>query len=157
VSNYQTIALLDTSTGREVRRLSTNYLGAIALAFSPDGKLLASVDNSNRIQLREVADGKLVTQLQAAGPQRRLASVAFSGDGKILSAGTQFFNQQQGEVHVWEVPGGKPLRRVETLQNNTVRSALSADGKVLATWGNYMSRRPGNNLEPGQTVQLWEV
>jgi WD40 repeat protein len=165
VSNYQTIALLDTRTGREVRRLSTNYLGATALAFSPDGKLIASVDNSNRIQLREVATGRLVVQLQTAGAQKplppggnpRLASVTFSADGKFVSAGTQFFNRQQGEVHVWEVPSGKALRRVETLQNNTVRSALSADGKLLATWGQYSSPGAGNNPEPGKTIQLWEV
>jgi WD40 repeat protein len=167
VGNYQNIALLDTRTGREVRRLSTNFLGATALAFSPDGKLLASIDNSNRVQLREVEGGKLVAQLQAQaagaekppppGGQPRLMSLAFSGDGKFVSAGTQFFNKPQGEVYVWEVPGGKFVRRVEALQNNSVRSALSGDGKILATWGQYFARGPQNDPGPGQTVQLWDV
>jgi WD40 repeat protein len=158
--NYQSIVLFEAATGRQVRQLGTNPMGANTLTFSPDGKTLAAVDNTNRVQLRALADGKVVTQLQAPmaqGRPARLVAAAFSGDGKTLVAGTEFFGQGSGTVHLWEVSSGKLLRSIDVLQNTRVFGALSADGKTLVTWGQYAHRGAGNDPEPGRTIQIWDA
>jgi WD40 repeat protein len=159
VSN-QMIALFDAATGKEVRRLGTTYIGALALAFAPDGKALASVNASNgRVQLWDPANGTSLAEFQGQGPQSRLVSVGFSGDGKTLAAGTEVFGQQQCVALVWDVAGRKEVARVEVLQNYRVMTALSGDGKTLATWGMWINRGVGgiNNQEASQTIQLWNV
>ncbi len=154
----QGITLLDAVTGKEVRRLVNGYVGANALIFSPDGKALAGVNGAGRVQLWDIRNGNSLGEFQAQGPQSRLISLTFSGDGKALAAGNEVFGQQQAIVHVWEIAGRKQLARVEAVQNYRVLTALSGDGKVLATWGTYINRNGGmHNPEPAQTIQLWDV
>jgi WD40 repeat protein len=155
--NYQTLVFFDPATGRQLRQDSPGFVSAQSLTFSPDGKTLASLDHSNRVQLRSAADGKPIRQLQAPGAQQRVLSAAFSGDGKILAAGVESFNQSAGSIHLWEAASGTYLRRIDVLQNFRVLGALSADGKLLVTWGSYANRGPGPNAEPGRTLQLWDV
>src|SRR5262249_49038007 len=93
----------------------------------------------------------------------RTAWLAFSGDGKTVSGSIENFNQNKFSVHVWEAATGKETANVEVVQNNQIKSALSHDGALLATWG-YYTPRPnelmnanGNTPEHGRTIQIWQV
>jgi len=130
------------------------------VAFSPDGKFLASGSNDKTIRLWEVATGKA----QATLPNTvSIYAVAFSPDGKTLaSAGGfqplaevsfQHFNEipkeldfkEFGEVKLWDLTTGKArvFFRGDAGRINSV--AFSANGKILASGG-----RDG-------AVRLWEV
>jgi WD40 repeat protein len=99
-----------------------------ALAFSPDGKLLA-VPGSREVLLHSI-DG--------SGPPRRLVglsdrilSLAFSKDGSMLVAagGTP---ARFGEIQIWDVASGK-LRRSMTLTGDTVFGvSISPDASRIA-------------------------
>src|SRR5262249_6039135 len=85
----------------------------------------------------------------------------FSANSRFLTAGDK--RHPPGEpcpVRVWEIATGKEVATVEPLQNNYLSVALSADGKLLATGGQYSGRGAGKSEDErkrSQTVQLWDV
>lgn len=99
-----------------------------ALAFSPDGKLLATP--GNREVLLHSLDG-LAPPRRFVGLSDRILSLAFSKDGSILVAagGTP---ARFGEIQVWDVATGK-LRRSMTLTGDTVFGvSISPDASRIA-------------------------
>src|SRR5262249_30360558 len=71
-----------------------------SLAFSPDGKALASARGAAAVHLWEVATGKQRAVLKGHGGGVRC--VAFSPDGQTLASGNW-----DGTVRLWEVATGK--------------------------------------------------
>jgi WD40 repeat protein len=78
------------ATGHELRSLE-----GWALAFSPDGKSLATAAD-NRVMLWDVDSGAKQQTLHQ--PAAEVSAVAFSADGTLLAAPCR-----DGTVHVWEV------------------------------------------------------
>jgi WD40 repeat protein len=70
------------------------------VAFSSDGKLLASGSTDRTIKLWDVASGQHKASLQ--GPTGAVHSVAFSSDGKLLASGSGEFGKP-GEIKLWGV------------------------------------------------------
>jgi WD40 repeat protein len=106
----------------------------IALAFSPDGKMLAAAAEPEKLgMIAEVrlwgVAGREVRHTLSEG-SRRLAAVAFSPDGRILATGGE-----DGAVRLWDVTTGRQQERI-LANRGWVRSvAFSPDGKWLATGG----------------------
>jgi WD40 repeat protein len=99
-----------------------------SLAFSPDGKLLASGGGDNCIRLWDPDTGKEVRMLE--GHDSRVTCSGFSGDGKRLVSAAD-----NNDLRLWEVDTGKVMRRFYGHDAPVDRIALSPDGKVLAAGG----------------------
>jgi WD40 repeat protein len=97
-----------------------------SLAFSPDGKVLASGGYDNRIWLWDPDTGKGLRSLE--GHKSYVNCIAFSADGKWLASGSQ-----DNDLRLWEVATGKERRRFQGHTAPIERMALSPDGKVLAS------------------------
>jgi WD40 repeat protein len=108
------------------------------VAYSPDGKLLASAGSDKLIRLWDAATGAEVRQL--TGHDGPVYSVAFSPDGRTLaSAGAD------KTVRLWDVATGKEGRRCLGHEGSVLPVAFSPDGKTLASEGQDGS------------VRLWDV
>jgi WD40 repeat protein/serine/threonine protein kinase len=108
-----------------------------SVAFSPDGKTLASASNDCTVRLWDVTTGQDRATLRHADG---FMWVAFSPDGNTLAS----VNREK-VVHLWEVGTGKKLAALKGHQTFLRSVAFSPDGKILAT-----------GSEDGD-VRLWSV
>jgi WD40 repeat protein len=98
------------------------------VAFSPDGKLLATCGYDRLIKLWDVATGKEVRTLKDHSDA--VYSLAFSPDGKLLASAAA-----DRAVKVWEVATGKRLYTLGDATDWLYAVAWSPDGSRLAAAG----------------------
>ena len=102
---------------------------ANAVAFSPDGQLLASGSSDHTVKVWRVSDGALVATL--TGFYDRVTSVAFSHSGQTLAAGSV-----DRTVKVWNVSDWLPVRTVNN-SDFILGVAFSPDDTRMAEAGGY--------------------
>ena len=113
-----------------------------ALAFSPDGKLLAAAmgdyqdagSNLARIRVWNTATWQVVYNLR--GHSGCAWSVSFNPSGKRLaSAGGQNWTQpgRIGEAKLWDVSTGEEVMTILNEKGAVYGVAFSPDGRYLAT------------------------
>jgi WD40 repeat protein len=95
--------LLDLSTWDVRARLKGHCQGVMALAFSPDGKSLASgggrLHGNGDIFLWDVASGN--ERAHTSEPFDWIKSLVFTPDGKILISGGGI-RELRGEIRFWD-------------------------------------------------------
>jgi WD40 repeat protein len=82
------VLIWDTRSGKELHRLSAHHAEVFALAFSPDGKQLATGAFDGTIRLWNAVTGKQERLL--AENKGYVSALAFSRDGKTLFLGSIF-------------------------------------------------------------------
>lgn len=116
----------------EVILQSGHYDDIQALAFSPDGKHLASAGADSKVTVWDLTTGKIFRELK--GHKKGITSLAFSRDGKVLLSGG---DRQDMDLVWWDWKSGRELRRVEDANSNSIEAiAISPDGQLVAT-GTY--------------------
>ncbi|MHC5857640.1 WD40 domain-containing protein [Nostoc sp.] len=134
--NLHRVNFTNTDLAKSV--FSETLVSISSVAFSPNGKLLATGDADGKTYLWQVDEGKLL--FTCIGHSSWVKSVAFSPDGQTLASGSD-----DQTVKLWDVHNGKCLKTLQG-HSNWVRSvAFSPDGQTLASGSE------------DQTVKLWDV
>jgi WD40 repeat protein len=128
------ITLWNTATREPVDPPLRHNLGSVvhSVAFSPDGKLLASGAEDNTVVLWNVQTHEPMYRL--TGHTNYIATVVFSPDGKILISSGD-------EIILWDVETGQPIG--QPLRGTGILT-FSSDGKTLASAG-------------GEGIILWDL
>ncbi len=120
-----------------LRTLMGHGSGELSVAFSPDGRTLASGSWDRTIRLWRIPDGALLRTLE--GHRYGVSSVAFSPDGRTLAS------EGDMTIRLWRVSDGALLRTLKGHRGGVTSVAFSPDGQTLAS-GSYDT-----------TVKLWRV
>ena len=132
-SSFQEVILWDPLTGAIRRRLDGFAERVDCLAFSADGKFLATgggaPTESGEIKIFDLATGKLKLDIKN-GHSDTVFGVCFSPDGKMLAtcAADKF-------VKVFDTANGKLLRSFEGHTHHVMDVGWKPDGKVLVSIG----------------------
>lgn len=127
----QIVDILNIETGRQIKAFEhDNYVRS--LAYSPDGKLLATglshywEDSGRTITLWDVESGKVVRTL--TGHEEGILSLDFSPDGsRLISASID------EKAIMWDVQSGQILYRLREHDGAVTHAEFSPDGWTLVT------------------------
>jgi WD40 repeat protein len=119
--------------------LQTGHIqGITSLAFSPDGKLLASASNDNTVKIWDVDTGRELRTY--ARHNDLILSVAWSLDGRVASG------SYDKKIHIWDPETGNTLRVLEGHKKSVTALAFSPNNNLLASGSDDCNIIIWNNL-----------
>ncbi len=124
--------LYDAHDGKKTV-LFTERVGQVnALAFSQDGKILASGDASKAIKLWDVDTHKERATL--LGHKNTISTLTFAPEGKSLYSGCLASSSYDGTIRFWDQHKGKELLTFASGHTESVKSvAFTEDGTEITT------------------------
>ena len=126
-----------------------------SVAYSPDGKTVASGGDFGALKLWDVESGRQVKSLE--GHPFPVMSIAYSPDSKTLATGSN-----DKTIKLWDVQTGQQIKLLEGSHSSILSIAFSPDGKTLAS-GNANDGASGPsqiklwNVESGQEIKSFDV
>jgi eukaryotic-like serine/threonine-protein kinase len=133
------IGIYDTSSGKELASCANRPGQVSALAFSRDGKRLASGGDSRVVHIWDAATGRQLTECR--GHTSKVLAINFRADGQRLVTASH-----DGTVRQWDVQSGLEVEPPYDRHTADVFAAVySPDGERVASAG------------PDRTIRLWQA
>jgi eukaryotic-like serine/threonine-protein kinase len=136
------VKLWNLSTGKESVPIRGHDTGVFAVAFSPDGTLLASAGRDRSIKLWDVRSGLLLRAL--FGHQDEIHGLAFSPGGNNLASGSNDLT-----VRLWNPADGRQKKVFRGHAEPVTAVAFNADNRTIASCASAV-RRSGE-------IKFWDT
>jgi RNA polymerase sigma factor (sigma-70 family) len=146
------VRILDSTTGRELRRLQPPAGHVTSFTLAPDGKTIITAGGDSPVRrLWDVSTGKELRQLPGDQSGTALAG-AFSPDGKRFASVTG-----QTVIRLWDVAGWKQTRQFVGHQRAIGSLVFLPGGKTLISGGGNCRTIRWWDTETGQEVRRLDV
>ena len=133
------VKVWDAATGEQLLTLAGHKAAGVnSVAFSPDGRRLASASSDRTVKVWDATTGERVFTLE--GHTAGVNSVAFSPDGRRLASASS-----DRTVKVWDAATGEKIFTLEGHLGVVGSVAFSPDGSRLASASN------------DGTIKVWDV
>jgi len=126
--NSKTLQLWNPDTRKSLPVRFAGQSDTTALAYSPNGKQIASASSDRVVRIWDVQTGKLLRELRSH--TQSVEAIVFSPDSQRLYSGSW-----DKTVCVWDTSSGKLLQTYAGHSGAVQAVALSPDGKRLASAG----------------------
>lgn len=120
----------DSTTGKQLMELKGHTHFAASIAYSQDGRLIATASLDGTAKIWDGASGKELASFDHSskyGHGGYLSSVAFSPDGKRLASASR-----NGTIKIWDV---ETSNEVLCINHSSTSLTFSPDGAQLASGG----------------------
>ncbi len=119
------ITLWDVAGAREIRRFAGHSRGITSLAFSPDGKTLASSGGEEVARIWDVATGREVDH-RPGHPGDIHSMIVSPVDGTVFTSGNA-----DGLILYWDAADGRSLGAIGVKPSMIDSLGISTDGRTL--------------------------
>lgn len=134
----KTFQLTNVYEGVVERSMKGHQDITLAVAFSPDGKKIASGSNDRSVFLWDLEKEEPVAKFH--GHSDNIYDLAFSPDGKLLAACSK-----DNSVRIWSIEDNKLLHLLKGHREMVLEIEFSPDGKYLLS------------ASADQAIKLWDV
>ena len=107
---------------------TTNWAVSYHIAYSPDGRRVATPSGDNTVRVRDAETGREVLLL--VGHTARVTDVVFSPDGKRIASA-----DYDSSIRIWDSNSGKQLADLRGHGSAVLCLAYSPDGRRIASGG----------------------
>lgn len=136
---------------RLVRTLRGHERPIGRIAWSPNGRLLASPSNDKTIRLWDASTGEC---LQVLRNEEFVHLVAFSNDGKLLATGGRFGADGNFALTLWNLDNGQVLKRLGNHLSTISAVAFQPNGTSLAS-GSFDTSAKLWDIESGTQLNVF--